>query len=325
MKILFATYPMAFFIPGGGEVQLLRYYKYLKTKKYNVDLLNIWDPKINKYDLVHFFGCIAGSTHFCNAVKNLNIPLIISSSLWLTKETLKLYPIEEIKYQLNLADKIITNSKAESKAISELLGIHKEKFTHIYNGVDLIFYKKNKNNSFKTKFKIKAPYVLNVANIETRKNQINLAIALKKFPEFKLIIIGNIRDKNYAEELFKVAKEQLIFIGPLRSNSALLRDAYLGAEIFCLPSTLETPGLSALEAFATESKIILTKEGSTKEYFTDNVMYVDPLNIHSIEEKLDLMINKNYNVNYKHKYNFEWGKTLENLPDIYKKTIRNNG
>jgi len=56
MKVLFNTYPMAFHTPGGGEIQLMAYQRYLPQYDVKVDLLNQWDPHLLDYDLVHFFS-----------------------------------------------------------------------------------------------------------------------------------------------------------------------------------------------------------------------------------------------------------------------------
>ena len=58
MKILLATYPMAHQTPGGGEIQIHYYKKYLTKIGHKVKLFNNWNDKIKNYDLVHFFSCI---------------------------------------------------------------------------------------------------------------------------------------------------------------------------------------------------------------------------------------------------------------------------
>ena len=78
MKALFATYPMAFHTPGGGEVQLLAYRDHLQRMGVDVTLFDPWNPRFQDHDVVHFFSCVGGSVHFCNFVRNLGKPLVIS-------------------------------------------------------------------------------------------------------------------------------------------------------------------------------------------------------------------------------------------------------
>ncbi len=283
MKILFNTYPMAFHTPGGGEIQLTAYFEALKNRGIEVNLFNPWDPKFSNYDLVHFFSCVGGSSHFCNFVKQIGMPLVISSSLWITAATKNLYPVDEIRMQLSLADCIITNSNAESKGISEILNIPIDKFSVVYNGVDPIFLQPIGPELFIDRFKVDRNFILNVGNIEPRKNQLNLVKAMKNFPNSKLVLIGHIRNAEYAEEVFKIGADQVKYIKYLDHSSPLLRSAYAGCDVFCLPSMLETPGLAALEASCSNlNNIAITEEGCTKEYFGQNAVYLDPKSVESI-------------------------------------------
>src|SRR3990167_220160 len=123
MKILFNTYPMAFHTPGGGEAQLIAYQKHLTQLNVEVDLFDLWKPNFLNYDIVHFFSVIGGSWHFCNFVQQLKLPLFINSSLWMTDETKHLYPFDEIKLHLHLADRVITNSVIENEQITSLFDL----------------------------------------------------------------------------------------------------------------------------------------------------------------------------------------------------------
>lgn len=281
-KVLFITYPMAFHTPGGGEMQLLAYKKHLELQGVQVDLFNPWNPNFLDYDLVHFFSVIGGSVHLCNFIKQLGIPLVITSSLWITEEAKHLYPVDEIRHQLSLADVIIGNSDIECDQMSNVLGLPREKFATVYNGVEDIFFEPVPPELFRETYGIHDPFILNVGNIEQRKNQLNLAKAMKVFPDKKLVLIGHIRDPDYAEQVFAEGGNQIIHIGTLQHGSELHRSAYAACEVFCLPSTLETPGLAALEASACGAKIVITEIGATKEYFGENANYIDPNNVAQI-------------------------------------------
>lgn len=319
MKILFATYPTAFHTPGGGEIQLLAYKKELINSGIKVSLFNPWKPNFNSYDLVHFFSCIDGSSVFCSFIKQMGIPLVISSSLWLTKKNKDQFMIDSIRHQLSMADKIITNSEIESTTLSDILSIPIHNFSHVYNGVDLSFFGESKLNLFKNKFKIYDKYILNVANIEPRKNQLSLVKAIKKFPHLKLVLIGHLRDSDYFSKIVELGGDQVIYIGPLKPNSALLRSAYAGCDVFALPSILETPGLAAIEAAAMNKPVVITSEGSTLEYFKDYVFYIDPLSLTSLEFAIaSALSSSNIKSKFFIKDNYKWSKTTAKLINIYK-------
>ncbi|MGF6923380.1 glycosyltransferase family 4 protein [Paraburkholderia sp. 40] len=282
MKVLFATYPMAFHTPGGGEIQLLAYYKHLRAQGVDVSLFDPWNPRFVDHDVVHFFSCVGGSVHFCNFVKQLGLPLVVSSSLWVTEATKHLYPIAEIHHQFSLADRVVANSDIECETLARIFNLSREKFVTVLNGVENAFYEHISSTLFRSRFNLHEKFVLNVGNIEPRKNQLQLVRAMKSVPDLKLVLIGHERDPAYARACRDEGGDQVIYLGPLPHDSELLRSAYTACEVFCLPSTLETPGLAALEAYAAGCRTAITEVGSTKEYFGDQVEYLDPANPGSI-------------------------------------------
>jgi glycosyltransferase involved in cell wall biosynthesis len=122
-----------------------------------------------------------------------------------------------------------------------------------------------------------------MGNIEERKNQLRLIEALAG-TGLRLVLAGQVREADYAEQCRRIADETVHFVGKLEYGSALQRSAYAAAEVLVLPSTLETPGLAALEAAAGGARLALTGEGCTEEYFRDYAVYLDPKNTESIRE-----------------------------------------
>lgn len=318
MKVLFATYPMAFHTPGGGEIQLLAYQKHLPAYGIDVSLFDPWDPRFLDHDVVHFFSCMGGSVHFCRFVKQLGLPLVVSSSLWITHETKHLYPIDEIRSQLDLADRVVANSDIECDTLSEVLDIPRGKFSTVYNGVEDIFFQTVDPELFRKHFGIEGQFILNVGNIEPRKNQLRLAEAMKSFPDIKLILIGYPRNPEYLQQIMSMGGTQVIYLGPIPHDSLLLRSAYRGCELFVLPSTLETPGLAALEAAAQGASLVITSEGSCAEYFGGSAIYVDPLSSESIKQG----IRKAFDVTpamakQKIRDKFAWANGVQYLAETY--------
>ncbi|CAN5642960.1 hypothetical protein BH11PSE7_BH11PSE7_28850 [soil metagenome] len=282
MNILFNTYPMAFHTPGGGEVQLLQYRQFLPQQGMKVTLLDMWNPGFRDHDLVHFFSCMSGSVHFCAFAKSIGLPLVVSPNLWITEDTRERYPFDDIRTQFVLADRVIGNSDLECDLLARVFNIPRDKFSTVYNGVNDIFCHRVDASLFRSEFGIEGPFVLNVANVEPRKNQLGLAQAMKQHPGMKLVLIGHERDPAYAEQVRAEGGSQVAYLGPLPHDSVLLRSAYAACDVFALPSTLETPGLAALEACASGARIVITAEGSTREYFGVGAVYVDPGDVASI-------------------------------------------
>lgn len=316
MKVLFATYPMAFHTPGGGEIQLLAYRNHLPAHNVEVDLFDPWNPRFLEHDVVHFFSCVGGSVHFCNFIKQLGLPLVVSSSLWITDATRHLYPVDEIRHQFSLADRVVANSDIECDTLAQVFGLPREKFVTIYNGVEEAFYEPVPAQLFRDHFNIRGPFVLNVGNIEPRKNQLALMQAMKSMPDLKVVLIGHQRDPEYARACLEAGGSQVTYVGALPHESPLLRSAYAACDAFCLPSTLETPGLAALEAHAAGARIAVTQVGSTREYFADQVAYLDPDDVASIAQSIRSALTFERGASLGER-DLRWQSVLSPLKDLY--------
>lgn len=318
MKVLFATYPMAFHTPGGGEIQLLAYQRHLESIGVEVTLLDPWRPRFLEHDLMHFFSCVGGSSHLCGFVKGLGMPLVVSASLWITESTLSQYPVDEIRLQLSMADKVIANSDIECETLAKVLKIDRNRFATVYNGAEEFFWENVDPALFRERFGIHGPFVLNVGNIEPRKNQLRLAQAMKAFPDLQLVMIGHVRDHSYLSDVREAGGEQLRYLGPIANDSDVLRSAYRACEVFALPSTLETPGLAALEASAQAAPLVVTREGSCMEYFGEQAIYVDPLRTESIREGIARSLAVRRDPRMAHDVEkYTWGRAARSLRDVY--------
>jgi glycosyltransferase involved in cell wall biosynthesis len=319
MNVLFTTYPMAFHTPGGGEVQLMQYKEFLPAESVNVTLLDPWNPGFLKFDLVHFFSSMSGSVHFCAFVKSIGLPLLVSPNLWITEDNKNKYPFEEIRTQFILADRVVCNSDMECALLAKVFNMPREKFSTIYNGVNEAFFESVNPALFRQTFGIDAPFVLNVANLEPRKNQINLVRAMKDFPHLKLVLIGYQRDPEYAKACIAEGGDQVRYIGSLPHDSSLLKSAYVACELFALPSTLETPGLAALEASACGAKVVITDEGCAREYFGKGAEYVRHDDVADIARGITQTMSQPRSLlsTLVTRANFTWRQAARNLARLY--------
>ena len=324
LRILFNTYPVAFVTPGGGEVQLRKTFEALKELGICVELFNQWEPALENYDVVHFFSVFGGSSSFCDYVKRKGIKLVISPVLWVDDKNN--YPIDEIQSILNLADAIMPNSRLEAEMLSETFHIPPSKFHVVYNGIDATDYDVINDNLFKDKYGLKE-YILHVGNIEPRKNQATLIRAVQNL-DIPLVIIGHIRDKNYFEYCKQQDKKQkVLFVPPMSHGSEELISAYAGADLFILPSTLETPGLAAMEAVAAGCpKLVVTAIGSTKEYFGSMAHYLETIDSPKYMEKIisealsdDTIISQIQKCKFREQFN--WKNTALQSLKVYNKVI----
>ncbi len=229
---------------------------------------------------------MSGSLPFLSFAKDRGARIFVSPNLWVEPEDVRNYPAEEIRKVFLLADAVVCNSAAETRLLSGVFGIHHEKFCVVPNAVDDVFLTTTAAEIFREQYRVRGRFVLNVANVEPRKNQLALIEAMRAFPDHKLIVIGGVRDRAYLEACRNAGGEQFIHIHRLDHHSELLRSAYAACDAFCMPSTVETPGLAALEAAAAGAKVVITEKGSAPEYFLDHAWYVDHKSIPSIIDGL---------------------------------------
>jgi glycosyltransferase involved in cell wall biosynthesis len=274
MRILFNTYPVAFDCIGGGEIQLLKTKEALEALGVVVSLFDTWDPQLDRHDLVHFFSVQGGSINFCSHVKRKGLPLVISPVLWLGEEK-EAYPLGEIRDLLHLADRALPNSHAELRLLADSFGLPATHFSVVPNGVDPDFARPVSPQVFRSACDLRGPFLLNVANIEPRKNQLTLIRAMKSL-DVPLVLLGNVRDDEYFRQCLREGENLVRYLGYLENGSDLLVSAYKACEALVLPSLLETPGLAALEAAAAGARIVITEVGSTREYFGEYATYVNP-------------------------------------------------
>lgn len=234
-------------------------------------------------------------------------------------------------YPFQAADLVIVNAIKEKELISKVIGKEVEAKTRVvYNGVDDEIYGKspdeNTKNLFREKYRIK-DYVLSMGRIEPRKNQLSVVKAAKRL-NLPLVLVGRKYDRYYARKVFKEfgsLKSRHVYIDYLEHDSDMLISAYLNARVVASPSTLETPGLVALEAASLGRTVLVTEVGTAPEYFGKNAYYVNPDNQGIIEERLWQAWNKPTSEEKLRNYilqKYTWKKAALNIMHAYKEFDR---
>jgi len=131
-------------------------------------------------------------------------------------------------------------------------------------------------------------FILCAATVEANKNQMRLIQAMEQIwetdPDLQLVLVGDIY-KQYVDIMHKrglLTNKNVLFIErvPPATVFALMRLC----QLHCMPSFLEIPGLSNLEAAALGKKIVVSDRESIREYFGDeeDVYYCNPASVDSI-------------------------------------------
>jgi len=345
IRVAFFVYPSAFQNIGGGEILLLKTKEYLERKGVYCKLFDIWNDKLDDFDILHVVGSVKDCLGLMETAKNKGIKIILdpiffstfqralyehggperkiaSCARHLIKTLFPFFPSDRRKMMV-LADAVIPNSHVEQKQLESLFWISKKKMHIVPNCVDAGF-SEGDAGLFRTKYKLDN-FILSVGRIEPRKNQLNLIRALKGFPA-KLVIIGEpVSDyKDYYEECRSAGSGSTAFIGRIGHEDALLKSAYKACSCLVSPGWFETPGLAALEAALAGANIATTDKGCTKEYFLDFAEYFDPADKRQIRQAVEKAFSKERNPSLRDHVakNFLWDRAAELNLEIYEKVLK---
>ncbi len=303
MKIALAGFQAVSILRGGPNTQIRRTADALRSLGVETILFDPWAPfDRGSADLVHIFSAGVGTYHLAREIRSLGIPMVVSpitysthsapfvrTALAATRLLQHLGPGIWSDYGF-LADlcswaaQVVPNTQAEANLVIRGLGADPEKVTVIPNGVDPGF-SDGDPAEFARRYGVRN-YILNVGHIgHPRKNVLALIQALGSI-DHPSVIIGRFVGSEYGDACLREARKhpRIHLIDGLPNDSALLRSAYAGAEVFVLPSLFETPGIAALEAGLAGARVVITPYGGTREYFGDLATYVDPHSVSSIRE-----------------------------------------
>lgn len=195
------------------------------------------------------------------------------------------------------ADRIIVDSYSVKNELMERLKVPEDKIRVVPLGVSPIYRvadDKNLINSVKERYGIKKDYILQVGNIEPRKNLPRLFNAFKLLKEktnnsCQLVNVGK-RGWLY-KEIFELItryglQDDIIFTEYVSEEDLVL--LYNGAELLVYPSLYEGFGLPILEAMSCATPVITSKVSSMPEVAGNASLLIDPLN----SEEIAWAINK---------------------------------
>jgi glycosyltransferase involved in cell wall biosynthesis len=357
LKIIYAYNILGFQKPGGGETQLLETLRYVSKQGFIAHLFNPF-LKLDSYDILHVFGLAHHLLDIAEYWKtNIGKPLVITPLWWSFEEYYaktgkrilalrdKIYRhlrrmrcFYELQRYLDIrldlrglllsrSDVIIATSNMERELLAKHFGIPLSKIRVVYNGVSRRFYEEADPTLFVKKYGIR-DFVLCVAGIYPKKNQLALLRALEKEKEIPLVFIGPVADKRYYYKLLEISRKRgnVYFLGEIPHDSPILPSAYAAAKVCVLPSWFDAPGLVTLEAALAGCRVVVTNRGPMKEYFGDLALYIDPGDIGDIREKVLHAYYSDMDTSKLRKHvleNFTWDRVLAPLIDIYKELMQN--
>lgn len=337
MKVGFAAPLSLAAVNGGVRTQVMQTAHHLRLLGVDVEFIH-FDQQHFDYDLVHIFSASPETIGIAKQTVSAGIKLIVSPVFFSNRSTSIISATLKfekgisslgsgirsdfgIKAEIcNWANAVLPNTQSELELVRDGLKVDENKLQLIPNGVESRFINATPD-LFQEEFRIKH-FILFVGQAGApRKNVIQLLKTAKNL-DSHVVVIGDFYDNEYSKQCLEIASatENIILIDSLDHQSPLLESAYAACSVFCLPSFYETPGIAAMEAALAESKIVITKNGGTKEYFGNHAQYIDPKSTIEIENAINSVISTDINYALKQRIldNYTWEVVAKKTLQVYK-------
>ena len=185
----------------------------------------------------------------------------------------------ETRSACHRADRIIAASEATKRDIAHLLGVSHEKIDVVYDGCNPIYSEPVEMEAIeevKRKYNLPERYLLNIGDMEERKNFGLIVEAMAELPEdVHLVVVG--RETGYTRRIKSRIKslrmEERVHI--VRNVELEERPAiYKGADMFIYPSKFEGFATEILEALTVGVPVIAARGSSLEEAGGEHSIYV---------------------------------------------------
>ena len=232
--------------------------------------------KFEKLDLLHVHYAIphASAAYMAQQIlsdQNIKIPFITTlhgTDITLVGKDPSFEPV--IKFSINKSNMVTAVSESLKKDTNELFEV-KNNIKVIPNFICIDDYKLENNDFYKKRF---APnnekiicHISNFRKVKRIKDVLLSFEIISKEIDVKLILVGDGPERSALEKISRESqyRNNIYFLGSLKSTKEVLNIS----DLFFLPSSTESFGLSALEAMACSVPVISTKTGGIPEVVID--------------------------------------------------------
>jgi len=237
--------------------------------------------------------------------------------------------------RLRSVDRLIAVSQASAR-FSHLLGFPEKSITVIPNGVDLSCFN-GRIDPLLMRRELGVddkPLVVTASRLIKRKSPSLLISAfaevLKVKPEAKLVIAGSGREENDLSHRVRDLDiaDSVFMVGGLAKEE--LAQLMAAANVFALPSKLESFGLSLLEASAAGVPVVCSNAGGVPEVFQNgfNALLYPPGDYHAMAEAIvrviqDKELAKKISANaVQTAKRFTWERTARRILRVYEELLQ---
>ena len=313
---------LKFYITPGMITQIKEEFK-------NFNIIHLHNYRTFQNNIAHYYSRKFGIPYVLQAHGSL--PRIVS------RKTLK-YAYDSIwGYQLlRDASKVIAVTELEAEQYRSN-GVAEDKIVIIPHGINHAeFVDLPKRGEFRSAYKINddEKVILWLGRIDRTKG---LDILVRAFTtlgqtlsDTRLVIAGP--DDGYLSALRQLIDEikidrSILFTGPLYGQDKLT--AYVDADIFVLPSSYEIFGITALEAMACGTPVIITDRCGIAEMVKDKAGLVVPCDMGQLRDALRQMLdNDELRREYSKKgkklvlEKFNWERVAEQVERVYEEVLQ---
>jgi glycosyltransferase involved in cell wall biosynthesis len=291
-----------------------------------------------KLDAINFLGTTGAFFTGCATVQHVKTLHHFESP-----ESLDYLKVAYLKTMLgpaaNNCDVIIANCGYTKARIIDLMAVPHNKIITIHEAVDHdIFYPEAKDVNFRNRLRSHGlsvkPYILFVSTLWQYKN---LETLLKAFGyariEHDLVVVGDTPDRKYKDRLMGLCesygiRDRVKMVGHIQ-NRDVVRDFYIGADLYVSPSLAETFGLTILESMACGTPVIASNATSIPEVVADAGILFDPYNYKDIAQCIQRVLDDPVlsdelrNRGLQRAKQFNWNKTAKETLRAYEVSLKN--
>src|SRR5215468_6544099 len=232
------------------------------------------------------------------------------------------------------AARILTGSEFSKSSILKVYGdLDEDKVVVVPNAAAAEFRpigREAAQHAVRERFRIGAPFVLSVGDLQPRKNQIGLIKAfarlVRAYPQLKQNLILAGKETWFADQVHRAAREsgvadRIQFFGFVSDEDLL--QLYNACDLFVFPSFYEGFGLPALEAMACGRAVVCSHTSALPEVVDGAAILFDPYAIDEIVRALaDLLLDSQLRarmerLGLQRAAHFSWQKTAQRTLEVF--------
>ncbi|MBN2213917.1 MAG: glycosyltransferase family 4 protein [Bacteroidales bacterium] len=238
---------------------------------------------------------------------------------------------KKFRHACKKADRIIAVSRQTADDIIEYFSIDHERIDVIYQSCNPLFMKDtgdDQNQSIRQKYRLPDHYILNIGNIEERKNLLTLIKAVHLAGiDIPVVIIG--RKTRYYQKVKKYIEDNRltgIYIYETISNEEL-PSIYQMADIFVYPSLFEGFGIPIIESLFSGTPVITSNGGCFAEAGGPGSVYVNALDHEELAAAIkrvlsdEVLRQRMIEAGYRYAKNFTPEKAAGNVMQVYNRVV----